>query len=119
MDAPAYTYRAHVVRCVDGDTVVLDIDAGLYMTARKQVVRLAGIDTPEMRGPERPAGEIASEWLRSRIEDKDVIVQTIKDKRGDDDRGKYGRWLARIWIDGRCVNDDLLAEGLAVVPGYS
>ena len=45
-----YTYKAKLVRCVDGDTIDVEIDLGFYMTAKIRG-RLLGVDTPE-RGRE-------------------------------------------------------------------
>jgi micrococcal nuclease len=40
-------------------------------------------------------------------------VETIKDR-----KGKYGRFIAEIWLDGENVNDRLVAEGHAVYREY-
>ena len=44
-----YTYKAHVTRVVDGDTIDVDIDLGFGMVYKKQRVRMMAIDTPESR----------------------------------------------------------------------
>lgn len=113
MIAPSYTYRARVARVIDGDSAVIDVDLGMGSWLIGQRFRLAGIDTPEIRGAERPEGLISKAWLVDRVEGREVIIETDKDT-----RGRYGRWIARIWIGGACVNDELLAEGLAKVPAY-
>ena len=41
-----YTYRARLVRCVDGDTIDVEIDLGFYLKANVRC-RLTGVDTPE------------------------------------------------------------------------
>ena len=41
-----YTYRAKLVKVVDGDTVDLDVDLGFHTTLRIRG-RLIGVDTPE------------------------------------------------------------------------
>ena len=49
-DAPScglYTYKANIVRVIDGDTVVADIDLGFDVWLRKEHLRLVGIDAPE------------------------------------------------------------------------
>jgi endonuclease YncB( thermonuclease family) len=47
---PAWTYRiAAVVKVHDGDTVTLKIDLG-FDICLTGTFRLAGIDTPELRG---------------------------------------------------------------------
>lgn len=76
----------------------------------KQKVRLLGINTPEVRGPEREKGLVSRNRLRDLIDGKDIIVSTYKDK-----GGKYGRLLATIFLDGVDINQQLIDEGLAEV----
>ena len=45
-------YPAKVVRVVDGDTVVVQVDLGFDLTYKVKV-RLSGIDTPEVFGKDR------------------------------------------------------------------
>jgi micrococcal nuclease len=103
-----YEYRAYVRRVYDGDTITVDIDLGFGMTACNQKVRLLKINAPEIRGKERPKGLKSRDALRSKIANKWIIIKTKKDK-----KGKYGRWLAEVWIDDLCINDWLISEGLA------
>ena len=49
-----YTYKARCVSVYDGDSITLDIDLGFNHWMLNQKIRLLGIDTPEIRGPERP-----------------------------------------------------------------
>ena len=104
-----YEYRAKVIKVYDGDTVTVDIELGFNIVLHKQKIRLIGINTPEVRGPEKNEGIIARDALRKRILNKKVILKTYKDK-----KGKYGRWLGEIWIDDESINDWLLTEGYAV-----
>jgi micrococcal nuclease len=58
-------YRAEIVRVVDGDTLEMDIDLWPSPRARS-LVRLKGIDTPELRGPtscERALAQRAKDYL--------------------------------------------------------
>ncbi len=98
---PSYRYRAKIVSVYDGDTVRADIDLGCSIWVRNEPLRLFGIDAPELRGDERNEGLRSRDWLRHRVLDRDVIVETIKDK-----RGKYGRLLAKLWIEDRIDHDD-------------
>lgn len=108
-----YRYRARVVSVYDGDTVTVDLDLGLGVWLRGQRLRLVGLDTPEIRGPERPEGILVRDWVRERLPDgAEIIVQTQRDR-----TGKYGRWLARIWVPGEDgwwdLNKALLDSGRA------
>ena len=118
-----YIRRAKIVRLVDGDTVDVDIDLGMAITTRQRL-RLFGINTPEVRGPEKVAGHAATQHLadllvRYRHEGEwDIVVQTRKDK-----RGKFGRYLASLIgadQDGNPVdlNMTMVADGHAVVAHY-
>ena len=103
-----YTYRAIVVRVYDGDTINADVDLGFSIWMKKTKFRLSRINTPEIRGQERKMGLKARDWLRQQILNKPVIISTRKDR-----KGKYGRWLADIWLDGVCINDELVKQGFA------
>ena len=113
----AYVFRARLERIIDGDSLDLFIDCGLH-AYRLERVRLYGVDAPEVRGPERPRGEDATEyvgqWLVEAHGNADnlawpLLVATYKSD-------AFGRYLALIWDDeGRCLNDDIIAAGYADV----
>ena len=110
---PAYTYRAVVRSIYDGDTIRVDLDLGLGTWVRNEPLRLDGIDAPEVRGPEREQGLLSKDWLMQRIPlGRSIIVQTRKDS-----TEKYGRYLAVIWHDGINLNDEMIAQGMAVPYG--
>ena len=116
MDYQLFNYRAIVTGVYDGDSITIDIDLGFNNWKKNQKVRLFGINTPEIRGEERPDGLVARDRLRELILDKEIIITSYKDK-----SGKYGRWLATVFLkqDGMFenINTLLLAEGLAEVYG--
>ncbi|MEN7972334.1 MAG: thermonuclease family protein [Verrucomicrobiota bacterium] len=116
-DAELFHYTAQVRSVYDGDTCRVDIDLGLGIWIRNEKLRLVRINAPEMTGPDKARGTAARDFLRGLIDGKEVIVETLKDK-----RGKYGRYLAEIWIgqDGNWsnVNDALVAAGHAVYQEY-
>lgn len=87
-----YEYRAKITDVYDADTVTAEIDLGFKSCLKKVKLRLYGINAPEVRGPERPEGLDARDWLRERILNQEVFIRTYKDK-----AGKYGRWLADIY----------------------
>ena len=71
-------------------------------------LRLFGIDTPELRGSERTEDLKVRDIVRGKILDKEVTINTYKDK-----QGKYGRYLANIVLDGEDINQWLLDNGHA------
>lgn len=108
-----YTYNANIVRVVDGDTVIADIDLGFNIWQRKQSIRLSGINAPEMRGKTLQEGREAKQFLEKLVLNKRVILRTDKDK-----KEKYGRWLGNIQIEEDKnlieINRTMIAEGHAV-----
>ena len=92
-----YEYKAKVLRVVDGDTVDVLVDLG-FSHFQKMRLRLFGINTPEMRGEERPAGIKAKQYVIDRIGDGDtgaqIMIMTERDR-----TGKYGRYIATIFYD--------------------
>lgn len=97
-----YTYKAFVTKVYDGDTITVDIDLGFGVWLKNQTIRLLGINTPEIRGEERPDGLITRNVLSEWISNKEVIISTEKDS-----KGKYGRWLGEIYPSGQFMCNDL------------
>lgn len=120
-----YQYRFSLVRVIDGDTLVVDIDLGFYVTVR-QTVRLVGINTPELHATDpmvrceaQKAKEFVELWFQQQNESKmDLTLRSEKPISTD----KYGRWLARVTaspkgsplIEAAVLNNDLLHAELAV-----
>ena len=107
-----YHYRAIVSSVYDGDTVHVDIDLGLSTWIRGEKIRLARIDAPEIRGEERPEGLRSKKFLADLILGKEILLVTIKDR-----KGKFGRYLGEIWLKtGQGwlnVNDRMVEAGMA------
>ena len=106
-----YKYKANVISVYDGDTITCNIDLGFGIIIKKQKIRLYGINTPELRGDdkEKEKGIIARDKVRELINGKEIILQSIKDK-----KGKYGRWLGIIYINNININDWLIENNYAV-----
>jgi micrococcal nuclease len=103
-----YKYKAFVTGVYDGDTITVDIDLGMNMWKKNVKLRLARIDTPEMRGVEKIAGKQVRDYVRVLILDQEVVIETIKDK-----TGKYGRYLVEVIVGNMNLNDHLLEIGMA------
>jgi len=119
-----YNYKARCIKVIDGDTFDLEIDLGFNIKITERV-RLARVDTPEIRGEERPEGLKAKQFVNDALyiktpwltaHSKDLYIDTTKGK------GKYGRWIAEVMYeeDGNMYNlsDVLLKEGLAKEVNY-
>ena len=116
-DAELFHYTATVQSVYDGDTCRVDIDLGLGIWIRNEKLRLVRINAPEMTGDDKALGTAARDFLRELIDGQKVIIESVKDR-----RGKYGRYLAEIWIQQDeiwiNVNDALVAAGHAVYQEY-
>ena len=110
-----YQYKAEIVRVIDGDTVVADVDLGFNTWRRDEHLRLFGIDTPERRKETMDGWRAAKDALAQRIEGRELIICTVKNKGGGEDVGKYGRYLVKIYDGDHLVNDWMIEQGLAVV----
>lgn len=110
-----YEYKATIVRVIDGDTIVADIDLGFHTWRRDEHLRLYGIDSPERKEATMAAWQAAKDALASRIEGKDVIICTVKSVRSEKEEvGKYGRYLVKIYDDDELVNDWMIEQGHAI-----
>lgn len=107
-----YQYKAKVISVYDGDTFTLNVDLGMK-THLIEKIRLARVNTPEVRGAEKEQGKQVRDHVKELILGKDIIIHTRKDK-----EGKYGRYIAEVffqnteeeWIN---LNDYLLEQELA------
>mgnify|MGYP003647730007 CR=1 FL=1 len=114
-----YTYKAKLIRVVDGDTVDAQIDLGFDVSVKKRI-RFAGINAPESRTrdkEEKVKGLAAKDRVIAILADNPTF--TLDSRK----LGKYGRVLGEIYLnvlDGKdcltqiCLNEQLIKEGHAV-----
>lgn len=115
-----WTMPAQVIRVVDGDTVVLNADLGFRLNLQVKA-RLYGIDTPEMRAPDRPEGIEAKSYLEDLIEEWRIdnqgdetghpwlIIEIHKNK-----SDSFWRWTVRLIGKGNMdLNRRLVTAGHA------
>ena len=98
-----YEYACEVERVVDGDTVDVVLNLGFDIMYKSRV-RLYGIDTPESRTrnlDEKARGKMAGAFLKNAIDTGEKVVIQTKLK---DSRGKFGRVLGNIIVDGININ---------------
>ena len=96
-----------VVRVVDGDTIHVRI------CARVEKVRYIGVNTPEVHHPtkgEEPGGREAAEVNRRLVEGQAVRLELDVQE-----RDRYGRLLAYVWIGDLMINAELVRLGYAQV----
>lgn len=109
--------RVTIQRVIDGDTIEVQLDLGFH-TYTTKTLRLAKINCPEKR--DREAWEKAKEYVINSVYEvvtnpdsrsyeytqREVKIITYK-------TGKFGRYLADIWVDGVHLNKELLEKGYA------
>lgn len=98
-----------VVRVVDGDTIIVDING------TETRVRLIGIDTPESVNPDTTLnteqGKSASDFTSALLTGKQVYLEYDEEM-----TDKYGRTLAYVFLsDKTMVEEELLRSGMAEV----
>ena len=103
--------NVEVVDCYDGDTCTVNLPGLPPVFGHHLPVRLAGIDTPEIKGKCPREKELA-------IQARDAVLKMIREAArvdlADPRRDKYFRLGAQVIADGRNISAMLLAEGLAV-----
>lgn len=115
--------RAYVERVVDGDTLEVS------RNGEKERLRMILVDTPETVHPRKPVefyGKEASDFTKSKLEDRYVYLQI-----DTSDTDRYGRLLRYVWLErpssdyptdqeitDMCFNAILLKEGYGQVATF-
>src|SRR5699024_932575 len=102
-----------LTRVIDGDTIIVEMenDKGKLVEER---VRLLLIDTPESVHPTEPVeafGVESSDYAEEYFKGVDKVHLEI----GEDERDKYDRLLAHVWVDGENFNLHMVEKGYARV----
>jgi hypothetical protein len=111
-----YVFWAEVVKVVDADTLLLDIDSGFKNWRRGERIRLAKLNAPEITTKK---GREASDYVRDRLmKARGVVVKTEK----ADDFGRYVGHVfysyqddqpGQVYANGTYLNDELLKKKMA------
>ena len=103
--APSTSPRFRAARVTDGDTLVAVGADGVPLT-----VRLLGVDAPES---DQPDGLEAKEYLLGWLNEKEFELRNVS-------KGKYGRYVADVFVQNDWINLQLVANGHAWFdPAYS
>jgi hypothetical protein len=103
-DSDLYYYEAQVERVVDGDTLLVHIEASPRLN-RRQYLRLRGINTEERQ---TAAGQNARAWLEGRLREHPLLL--IRTHLTD----QYDRYIADVWAGALYLNNALLKAGFAI-----
>ena len=102
---PQYVYRAELVRVIDGNTVVLNVDLGFKVWQHDEVLRLEGVSAPDTKGLQKEEGLKWKAKLEDLLTGQELIIKTQKEK--------SGAWpgvlfLVTIWANDVQVNEALV-----------
>ena len=91
-------------RVIDGDTY----EAWLLIAPRLAyyaTIRLRDLDTPEIRGEQRPLGLAAKRDAETKLREARFVTAKFWGT------GKYGRWLCDVYAEGQSLADWLRQAG--------
>ncbi len=99
-----------IAEVYDGDTFKINLPQQVPIFGDKLSIRLAGVDTPEIKGTSEEVKALAKqarEMTEKALQSADQIELR------NPQRGKYFRIVSEVWIDGESLADMLKAKGLA------
>ena len=99
-----------IISVYDGDTFRVNIDSLPPLIGKNIPVRLEGVDTPEINGKCQYEKDLA---LKARDFVRRKLFNATEIKLNDLQRGKYFRIVAKVYIDGVSLEEELLQNGLA------
>lgn len=107
-----YRYDVIVRKVIDGDTIVVDLDYGFSQWHHGMVIRLHGINAPELSTPEGKEARRHLMKLLSEVALAKFELETIRDK-PDKYGGRYlGILLRKNAIS---INAQMVLDGHAVI----
>ena len=101
-------YPSEIRSVYDGDTFTVTIAEWPPIIGEKIKVRVAGVDTPEMRGKCEREKKLARKAKKHTV----AFVRSGKVELRNLRRGKYFRIVADVYVDGKSLTKSLISEGL-------
>jgi endonuclease YncB( thermonuclease family) len=102
---------SRVNRVYDGDTMMVDMHDYPPIVGENISVRVAGIDTPEIRTKDQKEKALAyqvRDYVITRVYSaKKIVLKRMK-------RGKYFRIIADVFLDNKSLAKELLEKGYAL-----
>ena len=90
-------YTCRIVRVIDGDTIVVDIDLGYGLWQVGQRLRLRNIDAAETNDPDprlRALAKYQRGFVANQLSVGEVYAYSSHKTNAGDERDKYGRFVA-------------------------
>lgn len=109
-------FPGRIVRWIDGDTVIVDIDLGFYSWLHDKELRLDGFDCAESRAyvghpaEEKKVGLITKRWVEKLFPPGSFILIESAHQR----HGKYGRIIGDFTREGISWSSWLQESGLVI-----
>ncbi len=95
-----------VIRVIDGDTIIVEVDGV------QEKIRLIGVDTPEVVDPRKTVqcfGKEASEFTKNILTNARVRLESDPSQ---GERDRYGRLIRYVFLsDGTLLNKTIIMEG--------
>ena len=116
-----YTYKADVIKIIDGDTIDVNIHLGFNVILYKQRIRLMGIDTPESRTRdkvEKKFGLASKKFVQDTLK-KGSIQTLVTEKPGEEAKGKFGRILGKFRVYDNVTDSWMFMGDIMVREGYA
>lgn len=85
-------YDIELIRVIDGDTIIANVQLGYNVLLTHQNIRLHGINAPEIYGTNKLIGLLSKQYLANLLKGKTLKLEPFQ--RNYD---KYGRILATIY----------------------
>ena len=99
-----------IVEVYDGDTFKINLPQQVPIFGDELSIRLAGVDTPEIKGT---SDEVKALAIQARELTEEALKGADNIELRNPQRGKYFRIVSEVWIDGESLAEMLKAKGLA------
>lgn len=99
---------AKIIKIYDGDTITVDIDDLPELFGKGIGIRVYGVDTPEIRGPNKRSAIRSRNFARKLCPiGSQIELQNLR-------RGKYFRIVADVICNGKNLSEELIKRKLGV-----
>jgi len=94
-----HTYDCNLTRVIDANTLEVDIDLGFDTWLKSHRFELLDVD---LRNVKSNRNKDLTAELKRLLTGRKLTIQSVQNR-----KGAFNRWLARIYADGQCINDQM------------